>query len=69
VSDQPSGISSSWKKSSFSQQTECVEVRRLRDVVQVRDSKDPGGPVLRFTDREWRAFLAGATAGEFAIPE
>jgi hypothetical protein len=34
----------------------------------VRDTKDRGiGPVLRFTADEWRAFLAGATAGEFDL--
>jgi hypothetical protein len=31
----------------------------------VRDGKDPGGTVLRFTHREFLAFLQGAKAGEF----
>jgi Domain of unknown function (DUF397) len=31
----------------------------------VRDSKNPGGPVLRFTQGEWRAFITGVMAGEF----
>ena len=43
-----------WRKSSHSGGTECVEVA---DGVQVRDSKDPDGPVLIFTPAEWRAFL------------
>lgn len=36
----------SWRKSSFSAPDggECVEV--YRDLAAVRDSKDPGGPVL-----------------------
>ena len=29
-------------------------------------SKDPEGPVLRFTASEWSAFIAGARDGEFA---
>lgn len=55
-----------WRKSSFSQgQGACVELADLGDGVAVRDSKDPGGPVLRFTRAELAAFLAGAKAGEF----
>lgn len=43
----------------------CVECRRHHDMIEVRDSKDPDGPSLRFTPREWAAFLDGATKGEF----
>ncbi|MEU0935127.1 MULTISPECIES: DUF397 domain-containing protein [unclassified Embleya] len=45
----------SWRKSSASAATNCVEAR-LGDEVQVRDSK---APVLRlaFGDRSWGAFL------------
>lgn len=47
----------------------CVEVAALPDGgVAVRDSKDQGGPVLRFTDHEWRAFVGGARDGEFDLP-
>jgi hypothetical protein len=45
----------------------CVEVAVGADEVAVRDSKDPGGPALRFTAAEWRAFLAGVRAGEFDL--
>ena len=56
-----------WYKSSFSNgQAECVETAVLGDGTRaVRDSKDKSGPVLRFTRAEWRAFVAGAKAGEF----
>jgi Domain of unknown function (DUF397) len=43
----------------------CVEVAVSGHEVAVRDSKDPGGPTLRFTAAEWQAFLAGVRAGEF----
>ena len=33
--------------------------------IGVRDSKDPDGPVLRFTVREFEAFLDGARRSEF----
>lgn len=36
-------------------------------VVQVRDSKNPEGPVLTFTRSEWEAFLDGARYGEFDL--
>lgn len=56
-----------WRKSSHSISTgECVEVARLDSgEIGVRDSKDRGGPVLRFSRREFRAFVRGAGAGEF----
>lgn len=58
-----------WRTSSRSgTEGNCVEVRLAGDGVEVRDSKDRGGPVLRFTPDEWRAFLAGAEEGEFRLP-
>ena len=36
--------------------------------VRVRDSKDRGGPELRFADDVWRRFVAGVRAGEFDRP-
>jgi Domain of unknown function (DUF397) len=63
----PAGTSPVWVKSSLSfSNSNCVEVAELADGgVGVRDSKDPSGPVLRFTPGEWRAFVGGAHAGEF----
>jgi hypothetical protein len=54
-------------KSTFSKDgSACVEVARLPDGGRaVRDSKNPGGPVLQFTAAEWSAFIAGAHGGEF----
>lgn len=58
-----------WVKSSLSfANGDCVEVARLQDgQVAVRDSKDPAGPVLRFTPAEWAAFLGGVQNGEFSV--
>jgi hypothetical protein len=56
-----------WAKSSLSfSNGNCVEVTELPgDAVGVRNSRDPGGPVLRFSRDEWDAFLGGARLGEF----
>ena len=56
-----------WVKSSLSfSNGNCVEVTELPGgSVGVRNSKDPGGAVLRFTQGEWDAFLGGARLGEF----
>jgi hypothetical protein len=49
-----------WRKSSRSgSNDQCVEVAtNLPDVVGVRDSKDPSGPVLTFDPYTWRIFMA-----------
>jgi hypothetical protein len=56
-----------WVKSSLSfSNGACVEVADLSNgKVGVRHSKDPSGPVLRFTSAEWQAFLGGTRLGEF----
>ena len=53
-----------WVKSSFSfANGNCVEVAELSGgSFGIRDSRDPGGPVLRFTRAEWAAFLASQVA-------
>ena len=43
----------------------CVEQRRVGDEIEIRDTKDRHGPVLRFTPAEFAAWLDGAKRGEF----
>jgi len=53
-----------WRKSSYSMSNgQCAEVAADPVAVAVRDSKDTGGPVLRFTLRQWRAFLGITQTG------
>ena len=59
-----------WRKSSHSGSNggACVEVARLPgDSRAVRDSKDPGGPKLRFSREEWRAFTTSIKRGELGL--
>lgn len=55
-----------WRTSSRSQGTNCVEVAAHLGAVLVRDSKDRGGPVLRFSHDAWSAFLSAMQFGEFS---
>ena len=59
-----------WRKSSFSGGSggNCVEVAtNLPDVIAVRDSKDPDGPVLTLTPAQWRSFAADVKLGDFDL--
>lgn len=53
-----------WRKASASQGPNgaCVEVSGCGEHFAVRDSKDPGGPVLAFDADDWTAFI-GAVRG------
>jgi len=62
----PTADKSAWRKANRSVGNgACVELAPADGMVLVRDSKDPKGPVLRYTATEWHAFLDGAKRGEF----
>lgn len=54
-----------WHKSTYSGMDGCVECRETSNGVEVRDSKDPMGPILRFSHHEWGAFTRGVRHDEF----
>lgn len=55
-----------WRKSSYSESGNCVEVASLPDGnLVVRDSKDREAPLLVFTSGEWCTFLSWVKGGEF----
>lgn len=71
-----------WRESSHcGSRSECVEVTVTFDtsaaphkagsgkLYLMRNSKDPDGPVLAFTEAEWEAFVLGVKDGEFDLPE
>jgi Domain of unknown function (DUF397) len=66
MSEHESPSKESWRKATASGGSGCVEVAPLPGGgVAVRDSKDAGGPMLRFTRHEWTSFLNGLGKGEF----
>ncbi|MFI7605359.1 DUF397 domain-containing protein [Micromonospora sp. NPDC049366] len=50
-----------WRKSSYSDNNggACVELATKGADIMVRDSKNPGGAVLRFHSNAWNAFVRG----------
>jgi len=54
-----------WRKSSRCGNAACVEVAKIAGQYLIRDSKDPAGTVLSFTEDEWTAFVQGVAAGDF----
>lgn len=66
VSDRNTALT--WHKARASATGNCVEVAvTAEDRVMVRDSKNPRGAQIAFTESEWRAFLDGVAAGEFSM--
>ena len=59
-----------WVKSSLSfAWGNCVEVSGLEtDTILVRNSRDPEGGTLSFTQAEWDAFIGGVKNDEFDRP-
>ncbi|MBM9507856.1 DUF397 domain-containing protein [Actinacidiphila acididurans] len=59
-----------WRKSSYSNPDggACVEVcDDFADILAVRDSKDPQGPVLVFPAESWTAFVSAVEDGQFRM--
>jgi len=55
-----------WRKAKRSMNNgNCTEVAAAAAVVIVRDSKDRGGPVLRYPAASWRSFLSATREGGF----
>lgn len=54
-------------KSSYSNpEVECVEIAtNVPDVVAIRDSKIPNGPIIRVSPAPWDAFREALTTGTF----
>ncbi|HET8661391.1 MAG TPA: DUF397 domain-containing protein [Micromonosporaceae bacterium] len=44
-----------------------IEIAFVDDLIGMRNSADPDGPILVFTESEWEAFVAGTKDGEFDV--
>jgi hypothetical protein len=61
-------LDQTWRKSTRSGDNgACVEVRRVDDMIEVRDTKDWTKAPHGFTLAEWEAFIGGAKDGEFDL--
>ncbi|MFJ6790251.1 DUF397 domain-containing protein [Streptomyces angustmyceticus] len=49
-----------WSKSTYSGSAggDCLEVATCPHAIHVRDSKNPGGPILTLSATAWASFLA-----------
>ena len=54
-----------WRKSSFTDNGECVELAEVDDAVMVRNSNHPARGTVRFTRAQLAAWIVGIKAGEF----
>ena len=53
-----------WRKSSYSGNTgNCLAVAQVSNLVVLRDSHDPNGPILAFSNDDWRAFVQQLKTG------
>ncbi|MCP3785772.1 MULTISPECIES: DUF397 domain-containing protein [Micromonospora] len=56
-----------WQRAEGDTSDSAVEVAFVDDLIGMRNSAEPDGPVLVFTQDEWDAFVAGAQDGEFDL--
>ena len=58
-----------WRKASYSANGggNCVEAGTIGQVVAVRDSKNPNGPVLAVAPETWRDFTDRLKTGVFDL--
>jgi hypothetical protein len=53
-----------WKKSSFTDPNNCVELAWPCDMVAIRDSKNPDGPMLSFAQPGLAALISKLVGGQ-----
>lgn len=57
-----------WRKSSYSEAGNCVEIAYTGEMALVRDSKNTKGPVLSFSRLQWTAFISDIKASRMNPP-
>jgi hypothetical protein len=65
----PSDVSSlgelPWRVARHCEAGSCVQIAHKDGMVLIGDSKDPDGPVLAYSQAEWRTFAEGIKLGDF----
>jgi hypothetical protein len=56
-------VAQEWRKSSYTNDNDCVEVMLLGGGTAIRDSKDPDGGRLTVSSRGWRGLLDAVVSG------
>jgi hypothetical protein len=56
-----------WQRSSYCGTAACVEVDLGREMVEVRDGKNPKLESLRLTRPQWDAFIRGVKDSQFDL--
>jgi Domain of unknown function (DUF397) len=56
---------SQWRKSTFSAEGNCVEMKALDDGVVAMRNGESGDVVVTFTREDFKAFVLGVKTGEF----
>lgn len=54
-----------WRRSRSCISGACVEVAASGELILIADSKAPRGPILSYTNAEFREFITGAKHGDF----
>jgi hypothetical protein len=57
-----------WRKSSASDDADCIEVASAEGMIMVRDSNDRHGSSLIFSGCDWGAFLAAVRRNTLDLP-
>jgi Domain of unknown function (DUF397) len=58
-----------WRKSSFSESGNCVEVAILDESVLIRDSKYGNDGILSVSSSAWRVFIQAIQHGSITLPD
>ncbi|MFI0486705.1 DUF397 domain-containing protein [Actinomadura sp. 9N215] len=61
----PAQPRAAWRTSSWSGETNCVEVAPLESSIAIRDSKLPDAGHLTFAPKAWGVFVTEAKAGRY----
>lgn len=55
----------SWQVARLCHSGNCIRVAADDNAILIGDSKDPEGPVLRYSREEWSVFVEGIRQGDF----